>query len=307
MSSLLTRVKSKMSIFAHRKARGMLDGEYGSVFKGRSLDFDDLRAYIPGDEVRDIDWKASARHGSPLIKRYVAVRRQTLLLITDTGRNMAAAALGGEEKKDIAVMALGVVGYLAQRHGDVVGLVCGDAEGSRSLPAKAGEAHLERLLRAVDGDTGLTSPRSSIGEQLSYVARNYGQRMLLFVVADEIVPDAAMERLLRRLRAQHEVLWLTVRDAQLAAAGPGRLHAGGIQAAATQPADRYDVADSRLLPGRLAASEAVIRSYAAAQEQRDAAREAVLRRLGIAHVHAGSSHDVMPAVFTLLERHRRGK
>lgn len=307
MSSLLTRVKSKMSIFAHRKARGMLDGEYGSVFKGRSLDFDDLRAYVPGDEVRDIDWKASARHGSPLIRRYVAVRRQTVLLITDTGRNMAASALGGEVKKDIAMMALGVVGYLAQRHGDVVGLVCGDATGSRSLPAKAGEAHLERLLRTVDGGTGLTSPRSSIGEQLSYVARNYGQRMLLFVVADEVVPDAGMERLLRRLRAQHEVLWLTVRDAELAGASPGRLQTAGLQEAASQPADRYDVADSRLLPGRLAESEAVIRAYTAAQEQRDAAREAMLRRLGIAHVHAGSSHDVMPAVFTLLERHRRGR
>ncbi len=69
MTSLLQRVKAKMAIFAHRKARGMLDGEYGSVFRGRSLDFDDLRAYIPGDDVRDIDWKASARFGSPLIKR----------------------------------------------------------------------------------------------------------------------------------------------------------------------------------------------------------------------------------------------
>ena len=236
MSSLLTRVKSKMSIFAHRKARGMLDGEYGSVFKGRSLDFDDLRAYVPGDEVRDIDWKASARHGSPLIKRYVAVRRQTVLLITDTGSNMAATALGGEVKKDIAVMALGVVGYLAQRHGDVVGLVCGDATGSRSLPAKAGEAHLERLLRAVDGGAGLTSPRSDIGEQLSYVARNYGQRMLVLVVADELAPDAGMERLLRRLRAQHEILWLTVRDAQLAGDDRGRV--AGRVGAGSHPARR---------------------------------------------------------------------
>ncbi|WP_028269021.1 DUF58 domain-containing protein [Arthrobacter sp. UNC362MFTsu5.1] len=311
MSSLLTRVKSKMSIFAHRKARGMLDGEYGSVFKGRSLDFDDLRAYLPGDEVRDIDWKASARHGSPLIKRYVAVRRQTVLLVTDTGRNMAASSLGGEAKKDVAVMALGVVGYLAHRHGDVVGLVCGDEAESRSLPAKAGEAHLERLLRAVNDSTALTSPRSSIGEQLSYVARNFGQRMLLFVVADEVVPDAGMERVLRRLRAQHEVLWLTVRDAQLAGAGPAGLQPARTEAAGAQtagpPADRYDVADAGLLPGRLAASDTVIRAYAAAQEQRDAARESVLRRLGIAHVQAGSSHDVMPAVFTLLERHRRGK
>ncbi|MBP1135965.1 uncharacterized protein (DUF58 family) [Arthrobacter sp. PvP023] len=307
MSSLLTRVKSKMSIFAHRKARGMLDGEYGSVFKGRSLDFDDLRAYIPGDEVRDIDWKASARHGSPLIKRYVAVRRQTVLLVTDTGRNMAASALGGEEKKDIAVMALGVVGYLAHRHGDVVGLVCGDGTSTRSLPAKAGEAHLERLLREVNDGTALTSPRSDISEQLSYVARNFGQRMLLFVVADEVVPDAGMERLLRRLRAQHEVLWLTVRDAQLAGPDSAVPNSTGTQAAAAGPADRYDVADAGFLPGRLAASEAIIRAYAAAQEQRDAAREAVLRRMGIAHVHAGSSHDLMPAVFTLLERHRRGK
>jgi len=311
VSSLLTRVKSKMSIFAHRKARGMLDGEYGSVFKGRSLDFDDLRAYLPGDEVRDIDWKASARHGSPLIKRYVAVRRQTVLLVTDTGRNMAASSLGGEAKKDVAVMALGVVGYLAHRHGDVVGLVCGDEAESRSLPAKVGEAHLERLLRAVNDSTALTSPRSSIGEQLSYVARNFGQRMLLFVVADEVVPDAGMERVLRRLRAQHEVLWLTVRDAQLAGAGPAGLQPARTEAAGAQtaglPADRYDVADAGLLPARLAASDTVIRAYAAAQEQRDAARESVLRRLGIAHVQAGSSHDVMPAVFTLLERHRRGK
>ena len=114
----------------------MLDGEYGSVFKGRSLDFEDLRAYVPGDEVRDIDWKATARHGSPLIRRYVAVRRQTLLLVTDTGRNMAATSADGEDKKDIAVMALGVLGYLALRHRDVVGLVAGDSTGSRSLPAK---------------------------------------------------------------------------------------------------------------------------------------------------------------------------
>ncbi|MBW4095623.1 MAG: DUF58 domain-containing protein, partial [Acidobacteria bacterium] len=77
MASLVQQVKSKMFIFAHRQTRGMLDGEYTSVFRGSSLDFDDLRAYVPGDEVRDIDWKATARHGSPLIKRYVAVRKQT--------------------------------------------------------------------------------------------------------------------------------------------------------------------------------------------------------------------------------------
>jgi uncharacterized protein (DUF58 family) len=292
MASLLQRVKSKMAIFAHRKARGMLDGEYGSVFRGRSLDFDDLRAYIPGDEVRDIDWKASARHGSPLIKRYVAVRRQTVLLIADTGRNMAAEARDGETKKDIAVMALGVVGYLAHRHGDVVGLVWGDANGTRTLPAKAGEAHLERLLRGVDSAAGLDSGSSRIVDQLEHVARTVKGRFLLFVVADELAAGPDTEQLLRRLRAQHEILWLTIRDAELAGQD-------------SAPRDAFSVADSSVLPRHLAASPEIAAAYAKASEERDAGRHAMFRRTGITQGHVAGSSAVMTELFALLERHRR--
>jgi uncharacterized protein (DUF58 family) len=281
-----------MAIFAHRKARGMLDGEYGSVFRGRSLDFDDLRAYIPGDEVRDIDWKASARYGSPLIKRYVAVRRQTVLLIADTGRNMAAQSRDGETKKDIAVMALGVIGYLAHRHGDVVGLVCGDGDGTRSIPAKAGEAHLERLLRTVDAGTSLDAAPSRIQDQLEHVARTVKGRFLLFVVADELAADPAMEQLLRRLRAQHEILWLTIRDAELAGAGPAAV-------------DAFSVADSSLLMGHLADSPAVAAAYADSALERDAGRHGMFRRAGISEGHVAGSHGVMTELFALLERHRR--
>lgn len=292
MTSLLPRVKSKMAIFAHRKARGMLDGEYGSVFRGRSLDFDDLRAYIPGDDVRDIDWKASARFGSPLIKRYVAVRRQTVLLIADTGRGMAAESRDGETKKDIAVMALGVVGYLAHRHGDVVGLVCGDGNGTRSIPAKAGEPHLERLLREVDSATSLDSGPSRIEDQLEYVARNVKGRFLLFVVSDEQAAGPGTEQLLRRLRAQHEVLWLTIRDADLAGEGQ-------------EGQDAFSVADSSVLPAHLAASPAIAAAYAKATGERDAARHAMLRRTGITQGHVSGSSAVMTELFALLERHRR--
>jgi uncharacterized protein (DUF58 family) len=291
MTSLLQRVKSKMSIFAHRKARGMLDGEYGSVFRGRSLDFDDLRAYVPGDEVRDIDWKASARHGSPLIKRYVAVRRQTLMLVADTGRNMAAESRGGETKKDIAVMALGVMGYLAHRHGDVVGLVSGDARGSRTHPAKAGEAHLERLLQEVESRTSLDSGPSRLEVQLQHVARTVKGRKLLFVVADELAAAPGLEELLRRLRAQHEILWLTVQDAELAGADAS--------------ADAFSVADASPLLGRLAESPAVAAAYATATAERGSGRHAMLRSVGICEGHVADSHDVMMELFALLERHRR--
>jgi uncharacterized protein (DUF58 family) len=294
--SLLLRVKSKMTIFAHRKARGMLDGEYGSVFRGRSLDFDDLRAYVPGDEVRDIDWKASARHGSPLIRRYVAVRRQTLFLLTDTGRNMSALSRAGETKKDIAVMALGVMGYLAHRHGDVVGLVSGDSAGTRTIPAKAGEAHLERLLRHVSEHATLDAAASRIEDQLDHVARTVKGRNLLFVVADEVQASPALGQLLRRLRAQHEILWLTVRDAELV---PGPGSAGG------HSADFYSVTDSAVLPGHLAQSAPIAAAYAQAAAERDNARSAMLRQAGITHGEVDGSQDVVTALFALLERHRR--
>lgn len=298
MTSLLHRVKSNMAIFAHRKARGMLDGEYGSVFRARSLDFDDLRAYIPGDEVRDIDWKATARHGSPLIRRYVAVRRQTVLLVTDTGRNMAAVARSGETKKDIAVMALGVMAYLAHRHGDVVGLVSGDSSGTTTLPAKAGEAHLERLLRQVDAAATLGAAPSSIQDQLAHVARTVKGRNLLFVVADEVAASPATSQLLRRLRAQHEILWLTVRDADLASEEP-------FPEPDSAERDSYSVSDSYPLPAHLARDPAVAPAYADALAARDAGRKAMLRQAGITEGEVAGSRDVMTALFALLERHRR--
>nr|WP_217432644.1 DUF58 domain-containing protein [Pseudarthrobacter oxydans] len=286
-----------MAIFAHRKARGMLDGEYGSVFRGRSLDFDDLRAYIPGDEVRDIDWKATARHGSPLIRRYVAVRRQTVLLVTDTGRNMAAAARSGETKKDIAVMALGVMGYLAHRHGDVVGLVSGDSAGTTALPAKGGEAHLERLLRRVDSAATLDAAPSRLEDQLDHVARTIKGRNLLFVVADEVAASPATSRLLRRIQAQHEILWLTVRDARLVPDEP--------LLPLDEVPDSYSVSGSYPLPAHLVPDPAVVSAYATAVAERDTGRKAMLRQAGITEGEVAGSRDVVSALFALLERHRR--
>lgn len=281
-----------MFIFAHRQTRGMLDGEYTSVFRGSSLDFDDLRAYVPGDEVRDIDWKATARHGSPLIKRYVAVRKQTVVLVTDTGRNMAATARGGELKKQIALMALGVIGYLAVSHGDNVGAVYGDADTAKAVEAKGSFAHLERVLRAIDAGTSLESGPSNLKTQLEYVARNYRRRMMLFILADEMEFDDDVAKLVRRLHAQHEILWLTVRDAELA--GPGALEG-----------ESYDVADQHGILGALAHDDALTADYLSAVAQRHATTDDFLRKRGISSGVLGHTDEVMTGLFALLERHRR--
>ncbi len=90
--------------------RGMLEGGRYALLHSRSLEFDDLRPYVPGDDVRDIDWKASARSGHVLIKRYVSEKHHKVLLVADAGRKMAAATPTGERKSDVAVNILGAVG-----------------------------------------------------------------------------------------------------------------------------------------------------------------------------------------------------
>jgi uncharacterized protein (DUF58 family) len=292
VASLLLRVRTKMSLFAHRRTLDLLEGGWASVHHGRSHDFDDLRAYVPGDEVKDIDWKATARHGEPLVKRYVASRRRSLVLVVDTGRNMAATAASGETKKDIAIMAAGALGYIASRHGDVVSLVAGDEGGTVALPSGATEAHLERLLRQVDRRVSLDAPRSDLRGVLDWVARGVRRRSILVVVTDDVVVDAELVRLLRRLRAQHEIVWVTVGDADLMTRSG---HAG----------DVYDVQEVTALPAYLRENAALRRAFDESSERRadDAGRQ--LQALGISSERFSSQAAVVPGLFTLMEKHRR--
>ncbi|BDZ51007.1 hypothetical protein GCM10025867_32480 [Frondihabitans sucicola] len=294
MAGLLYRVKTKMSIFAHRKTLDLLEGGYASVHRGRSHDFDDLRAYVPGDEVKDIDWKATARHGEPLVKRYIASRRHNLALLVDTGRNMAATAESGESKKDIAIMAAGALASIATQHGDVVSLIVGDEGGSRSYPSGQKDEHLERLLRVVDERIRLDAPRSDVLGLLDTVARQLTIRSLLLVVTDDVRLGDEHMRLLRRLRARHEVIWLTIGDADLMRQEGSR---GPV----------YDVQEVAALPAYVRSNRALrgLFEEAAVQTVVDSERE--LRLLGITSHRIGSQADVVPGLFALLEKQRRAE
>ena len=92
MATLIAQVKSRLFIHSSRKSAHLLDGAYASLAIGRGLDFEDHREYQVGDDVRDIDWRATARVGSLLIKRSRATRMHTVLFAVDTGRSMRALA-----------------------------------------------------------------------------------------------------------------------------------------------------------------------------------------------------------------------
>ena len=83
---------------------------------------------------------------STRIRRYVAVRKHNILLVVDTGRNMAATSQNGDNKRDVSVMTAGVLSYIALKHGDLVGLVAGDSQSNTYLPFKGNNPHIEQLL-----------------------------------------------------------------------------------------------------------------------------------------------------------------
>nr|WP_246376395.1 DUF58 domain-containing protein [Conyzicola lurida] len=291
---MLRRVKSTLSIRAHRRVRGLLEGEYTSVFHGRSMEFDDLRPYVAGDEVRDIDWKATARLRTPMTKRFIAARKHTVLVIADTGRNMAALAEHGETKRDLAVLAAGTVGYLAIRHGDRVALVAGDAEHTVFVEPASTEAHLERMLQKIHTNTTTDAAASNLTAQLEYAARVFRRRMIVFVIADDRELSAPERRLVRRLCVQHEVLWLRVGDADLMRPE----WSGSVM---------HDVHDSATIPSFVRDDPALRAEFRAAVAESSARSEDVFESVAVSSQRVSREADVVPGLFRLLEVHRHAR
>lgn len=290
----LTRVRSRLRVHAHRKVRGLLDGEYSSLQPGRSTEFNDLREYVRGDDVKDLDWKASARARTLLVRRYTAIRKLTVLLVVGTGRSMAAVNDVDVPKRDLAITVAGVVGHLAVTHGDHVALAYGDRDSQHQLPPRGGEVHLERCLAAVDEATTPEAGPTDLAALLRYVARTVRRRAVVLVVCDEVELDEPVVAALRRLHAQHEVVMVTIGDLD-PGVEPARL--GG------RPLRDVDTAEP--VPAWALGDPVLAAEYAAWAV---AGAERLRRRLdglGIVHQHVHDHPSAITAVLRLLERHRR--
>jgi uncharacterized protein (DUF58 family) len=298
----LRKVKAKSVVHAHRKVRSVLDGEHGSIHKGRSMDFDDLREYVLGDDVKDLDWKATARSGRPLVKRFVATRQHAVMLVVDTGRSMSALADASSTKRDVAVLAAGLVAQLATRRGDLVGLLAGPAppgtpavrNAARALfvPPGSREAHVERILRTIHDAIDPAGLPSQLDALLDYAGRNLRRRMILVVIADDHDLTERHRSLLRRLDAQHEVLFCSVGD--VAMTDPGLLGR-----------DLHVVGVGANVPAFFRRRDNLHEDLTSAMRRRADATRATLGRLGIAGTRLTGEAATIPAVIELLERHRR--
>lgn len=292
MAPLLTKVRTRLYIHARRRSLGLLEGQYGSVFKGRSLEFEDLRRYERGDDVSDIDWKATARSPHPLVRRFIALRKHRVILVVDTGREMAAHATVDATRRDVAVLVAGALGHIAQMHGDLVGLVAGNTHGVVARPPKGSATHLEGCLRLIHDGIRADGPPGDTSALLSRTARLIRQRSILVLVVDELGLQPDDETRLRTLAVQHDVL--VVRIGALAASDP-----------ALAGRRVVDVGSAAPVPTALLGDRALHEEVARSDAARRADIDRMLARLGISQTVVSDEAEVVGALLRLLDQRRR--
>lgn len=288
MPSYIALVKKKMSKYAKRRASNVLTGNYGSVVKGRSMEFDDLRVYQYGDDVKDMDWKASARSRTPMVRRYVAIRKHNIMIVADAGRNMAALAPSGEAKYEIATFAAAVISYIAEKNGDLIGITFGNNSGKTRLPLKDNKNHIENLLKKYEKSISTSADLTDMNALLNYVTKCFKERMFLFIITDVHGVMQVSEDVLRRLRVRHEQMVIMIDDAPFSSPKIARKEA-------------LDVTKNAVLPHYLRKSRRLRHAEEKLREDNLNKVTHELGRLGITSCHLENTDKAIPEIFKMLE------
>lgn len=205
-------LKRYQSVAARKQTARVLDGSYKSIHKGRSMNFDELREYVQGDDVKDIDWKASSRSQKLLVRQYIAERKHNVLLVFDTNMNMLGDSDGFEEKRELAIMSAGTLAYFVNKSGDFVASAFMTEEGIKYFPFKAGLGNIELILESYHNAVTMTN-KTDINDALEYITRNFKQKMIVILVTDVRGFRNITDKNLKRLLVAHDVLALNISDA----------------------------------------------------------------------------------------------
>lgn len=185
-------------------------GAYHAVFKGRGIAFDSVRAYEPGDDVRDIDWNVTARTGQPHIKRYIEERELTVMLVVDTSASVMFGTVD-REKRDLAVELGATLAFAALSNNDKVGLMTFSNKIEQYLPPRKGRNHALRLIR----DLVVAKPEltgTNITLALQTINKLLKRHTIIFLISDFLFPADTYERELMHTSQQHDVIAITLSD-----------------------------------------------------------------------------------------------
>ena len=206
----------QLEIRTRRMVNDSMAGSYHSVFKGRGMDFDEVREYSPGDEVRTIDWNVTARAGKTFVKKYTEERELTILLLVDISAsgNFGSVAMS---KRDLAAELASLLAFSAIRNSDKVGLLLYTDRTERYLPPKKGRRHVLRVVRDIlyhDPDGRGTDTVKA----LDVVNHVLHRRAIVFLISDfesagdPLAARAALRRAMRQTNRRHDLIAVHVED-----------------------------------------------------------------------------------------------
>ncbi len=214
---LLSQVH-RLEIKTRRLVNEVFSGQYGSVFRGLGMEFAEVREYVPGDEVRSIDWNVTARMGHPYVKKFVAEREMTVMLMIDGSASLRfGTAL--KWKSELAAEVAAVLGFSAMRNNDKVGLCLFSDHVEKFVRPQKGRLHTLRLVREIL-DFSPRRQATHMEEALRYLNRVLKRKAVVFLLSDFYDVD---ERLLAVTAKRHDLVALQVRDPREATLPPAGL------------------------------------------------------------------------------------
>lgn len=186
----------------------LFGGEYQSAFKGRGMEFSEVRAYTYGDDIRQIDWNVTARTGDPFIKVFEEEREQTLMLCIDISQSGTFGSQN-QSKMDLAIEICAVLAFSAIKNSDKVGLVLFSDHIEKVVPPKKGRTHVLRLIRELY-TTKPTGTGTDIADALSYINRLLDRRAIVVLASD--FQDREFEKQLRITNQKHDLVSIFIND-----------------------------------------------------------------------------------------------
>jgi uncharacterized protein (DUF58 family) len=198
----------RLQLKARRAVEDLLGGEYHSVFKGTGIAFEEVREYLPGDDIRTIDWNVTARMGHPFIKRFIEERELTVVLVVDcSGSHQFGTRT--QQKREVAAELAAVLAFSAISNNDRVGLVQFTDRIERFLPPRKGTRHVLRLIR----DVLFYQPEhrgTSLREGLDFLNRVLHRRTIVFLLSDFL--DRHFESAFKRTGRRHDLIAIRITD-----------------------------------------------------------------------------------------------
>lgn len=207
VAEILRKVQ-RIQIVANRSVNDLLAGQYRSVFRGRGMEFDEVREYQPGDDVRTIDWNVTARAGAPFIKRFSEERELTVLFLLDVSASGAFGS-GDRSKLDVMVEMVALLMFSALKNNDKVGLILFADDVESYFPPRKGKSNVLRLIREMISTP--PAPReTNLDAALQFLNRVQKRRSVAFLISD--FQTQASQHALAVSQGRHDLVAITISD-----------------------------------------------------------------------------------------------